>query len=142
MGRKIVFPYFLFTGILVDRIYQRTDEAAAAFPDIEFLKAEYLNDHPLVVDAFVERLDEALNGTGVMNCLLCKYREQVLGYEADQGAPQAGHHYHVRGIGTDGDQHHHGHSHDHGHDHAHGHPHAHDHWHGHGHHHGHNHADD
>ncbi|MCU0839400.1 MAG: sirohydrochlorin chelatase [Rhodospirillales bacterium] len=140
--RVIVFPYFLFTGILVDRIYQRTDEAAAAFPDIEFLKAEYLNDHPLVVDAFVERLDEALNGTGVMNCLLCKYREQVLGYEADQGAPQAGHHYHVRGIGTDGDQHHHGHSHDHGHDHAHGHPHAHDHGHGHGHHHGHNHADD
>ncbi len=143
--RVIVFPYFLFTGILVDRIYERTDEAAAAFPDIEFLKAEYLNDHPLVVDAFVDRLDEALNGTGVMNCLLCKYREQVLGYEADQGAPQAGHHYHVRGIGTDGDQHHHGHSHDHGHDHGHdhadGHPHTHRHGHHHGHHHGHNHED-
>lgn len=130
--RIIVFPYFLFTGILVDRIYQRTDEAAAAHPDIEFLKAEYLNDHPLVIETFVDRLHEALNGGGMMNCLLCKYREQVLGYEAEQGAPQVGHHYHVRGIGTDEDLSAHGH-------HAHAHPHHHhDHGHPH-HHHGHHH---
>jgi sirohydrochlorin cobaltochelatase len=132
--RIIVFPYFLFTGILVERIYQRTDEAAAAHPEIEFLKAEYLNDHPLVIDAFLDRLGEAANGTGVMNCLMCKYREQVLGYEADQGAPQAGHHYHVRGIGTDDDHHRaHGHDHDHGHGHSHGHGHHHGHG-GHDHH--------
>jgi sirohydrochlorin cobaltochelatase len=124
--RIIVFPYFLFTGILVERIYTRTDEAAARFPDIDFLKAEYLNDHPLVVETFLDRLDEALTGRAVMNCLMCKYREQVLGYEGDQGTPQVGHHYHVRGIGTDADHqhghHHHGGDHRH-HDHDH-HPHA------------------
>lgn len=125
--RVIVFPYFLFTGILVQRIYDRTDEAAARHPEVEVLKADYLNDHPNVIDTFLERLDEALNGANLMNCQLCKYREQIIGYEADRGAPQAGHHHHVRGIGTDADphgHHEHGHHHGHGHHHDHGHDHA------------------
>ena len=44
--RVLVFPYFLFTGILVRRIYDATDEVAAQHPDIQFVKAGYLNDHP------------------------------------------------------------------------------------------------
>jgi sirohydrochlorin cobaltochelatase len=126
--RIIVFPYFLFTGILVERIYRRADECQVAHPDIEIVKADYLNDHPLVIDTFVERLSETVNGANLMNCLLCKYREQILGYEADQGAPQVGHHYRVRGIGTDADHHHGlGHArHHHGHAHGHGHHHHHD----------------
>lgn len=130
--RVIVFPYFLFTGILVKRIYDWSDEAARANPGIEFINAPYLNDHPLVIDSFVERVREILKGETHMNCTLCKYREQVVGYESSTGAVQAGHHHHVRGVGTDAD-------HDHGHDH-----HSHDHGHGHHHHdHGdHHHHDD
>jgi sirohydrochlorin cobaltochelatase len=30
---------------------------------------------------------------------LCKYRTQVLGFEAEVGAPQESHHHHVEGIG-------------------------------------------
>ena len=120
--RIVVFPYFLFTGILVKRIYSQTDEVAARHPSIEFLKAGYLNDHPLVLDAFVDRINEIRAGEkNTMNCQLCKYREQVIGYEAEVAAPQAGHHHHVRGIGTDADHHHHhhggdGHHHHHDHD--------------------------
>ncbi len=120
--RIIVFPYFLFTGILVRRIYDWADESAAENPGIEFIKASYLNDHDLLIDTFVERVNEALTGDNNMNCRLCKYRERIIGYEGDQGAPQVGHHHHVRGVGTDGpgahDQahdhghHHHGHGHD------------------------------
>jgi sirohydrochlorin cobaltochelatase len=116
--RIVVFPYFLFTGILVKRIYRQTDEVAARHPQVEFLKADYLNDHPLVLDAFVERIEEILVGDNRMNCQLCKYREQVIGYEAEVGTPQAGHHHHVRGVGTDAD-HHHPHAHDHDHHHHH-----------------------
>ncbi len=111
--RIIVFPYFLFTGILVDRIYAKADEVAARRPEVEVLKAQYLNDHPLVIDTFLERIDEALNGGNLMNCQLCKYREQIIGYEGDRGAPQAGHHHHVRGIGAEQD-HHRDHHHPHG----------------------------
>jgi sirohydrochlorin cobaltochelatase len=126
--RIVVFPYFLFTGILVKRIYAWADEAAAAHPEIEIVKAPYLNDHPLVIDSFVERVEEILEGRTHMNCTLCKYRAQVVGYEGQVGTAQAGHHHHVVGIGTDADHgRHHGHDHDHGHGHHHGHHHHHDH---------------
>ena len=124
-ARIVVFPYFLFTGVLVKRIYDETDRVAADHPEIEFLKAPYLNDHPLVLDCFAERVSEATDGTPAMNCQLCKYRTQIIGYETAAGTPQQGHHHHVRGIGTDSDHHHHGHDrhHDHGYDHRHGHGH-------------------
>lgn len=97
--RIIVFPYFLFTGVLVKRIYSYTDEVAARHTEIQFVKASYLNDHPLVLDAFQDRVKEILEGAAVMNCQMCKYREQVLGFEADIGQPQESHHHHVEGIG-------------------------------------------
>ncbi|OSO93837.1 sirohydrochlorin chelatase, partial [Cylindrospermopsis raciborskii CENA303] len=69
--RIVVFPYFLFTGVLVKRIYDAVDEAAAIHPEIEYLKAPYLNDHPLVIDTFVDRLQEMLVGQNLMNCAMC-----------------------------------------------------------------------
>lgn len=119
----IVFPYFLFTGRLVKKIYDAADTYQAQYPEIKVVKAPYLNDHPLVLEAFIERMDETERGDGRMNCQLCQYREQIIGYENRQGAPQVGHHHHVRGIGTDADNlhhhHHHHHHHDGGHDHHH-----------------------
>jgi sirohydrochlorin cobaltochelatase len=164
--RIIVFPYFLFTGVLVKRIYRITDQMAERHPEIEFLKAQYLKDHPLVLDAFADRVQEIMEGENKMNCALCKYRAQVLGFEAEVGLAQQSHHHHVEGIGTDGDHpsgdHHHGmnghhhhhngrdHHGDHDHDHAHAHDgHHHDHGHGsqdhdraHGHDHEHDHGHD
>ncbi len=128
--RVVVFPYFLFTGILVQRIYDHADMVAARYPDIEFVKAPYLNDHPLVLDVFADRVQEILDGANNMNCQMCKYREQVLGFEAEVGQAQESHHHHVEGIGTGGHahddpNHHHDHGHhDHGHSHHHPYPHA------------------
>lgn len=97
--RVVVFPYFLFTGVLVKRIYAAVDAAAAANPDIEFIKAPYLDAHPLVIETFLDRLREVIEGANLMNCQMCKYREQVLGFEAEVGAAQESHHHHVEGIG-------------------------------------------
>ena len=160
--RIVVFPYFLFSGVLVSRIYNNTDEVAERHPDIEFVKAGYLNDHPQVIDTMADRVTEILQGANLMNCQMCKYREQVLGFEADVGRPQESHHHHVEGLGADaecklcddvctgaceeqasGHHHHHDHGHSHGHHHHHdhdGHSHHHDHDHGHHHHHGHGHS--
>ena len=124
--RIVVFPYFLFTGVLVKRIYEAADRVAAELTGIEIVKAPYLNDHPLVLDCFADRVRETEDGMPAMNCQLCKYRTQILGYEAEAGAPQEAHHHHVRGIGVDGhDHHHHDHDHDHDHDHHHHHRHGH-----------------
>lgn len=141
--RVIVFPYFLFSGILVDRIYGFTDQVAAQHPDIEFVTAGYLNDHPKVLETFAERVTEQLGEVPPPNCAMCKYRTQVLGFEAEVGAVQESHHHHVEGQGANapgsnvadctlcdtfctgecrldaGHHHHHGHDHDHHHDHHH-----------------------
>ncbi len=98
--RVIVFPYFLFTGILIDRIYGFTDRVAAAHPDIEFVKAGYLKDHPKVLETFAERVTEQLGEAVPETCGTCKYRTQVLGFEAEVGAVQESHHHHVEGQGA------------------------------------------
>jgi sirohydrochlorin cobaltochelatase len=145
--RVLVFPYFLFSGVLVSRIRQHTQLVAADHPDLQFVDAAYLGDHPLVLATFRERVDEVVRGDAQMNCSLCKYRAQVLGFETEVGAPQRSHHHHVEGLiegctlcehectgacQPDGlpiplGHHHHGHEHTHPHEHGHGHapyPHA------------------
>jgi sirohydrochlorin cobaltochelatase len=144
--RVIVAPYFLFTGILIDRIYGFTDKVAAAHSDIQFVKAGYLSDHDKVLEQFAERVLEQRDGGVPDNCALCKYREQVLGFEHEVGAVQESHHHHVEGQGAAAPgsnvddcklcndfctgecrldmDHHHDHAHDHGHSHDH-HDHAH-----------------
>jgi sirohydrochlorin cobaltochelatase len=141
--RLVVFPYFLFSGVLVSRIRQHSERVAADHPDLEVLQASYLGDHPLVLDTFGERVAEVLRGDTNMNCSLCKYRAQVLGFEREVGAPQHSHHHHVEGLvescqlcerectgacQPDGVPLPVG---DHSHDHAHGHDHSHEHAHSH-----------
>ena len=157
--RIIVAPYFLFSGVLVSRILAHTERVAEDHPAVEFLTTSYLGDHPLVLDTFRERVLDVLRGDTDMNCSLCKYRTQVLGFEAEVGAPQHSHHHHVEGL-TEGctlcerectgacqedgqvpgsaaqHAHSHDHSHDHDHSHSHGHDHGQPHDHGHSHHHG------
>jgi sirohydrochlorin cobaltochelatase len=94
----VVVPYFLFSGVLVSRIRQHTDRVAADHPEVDFLSAGYLGQHPLVVDTFKERVEEVLRGDTAMNCSLCKYRAQVLGFEQDVGRVQESHHHHVEGL--------------------------------------------
>src|SRR5579884_3171899 len=56
--RVIVFPFFLFTGVLEKRIRRQTEEFGRRHPGSEFLCAGYLNVHPLLFDAFAERAEE------------------------------------------------------------------------------------
>ncbi|SLN22569.1 Sirohydrochlorin cobaltochelatase [Roseovarius albus] len=81
--RVVVFPYFLFSGILIDRIYGFTDQVAAENPGIEFVKAAYLGDHPKVLETFAERITEQVGAVPPPNCGTCQYRTQVLAIEGE-----------------------------------------------------------
>jgi precorrin-8X/cobalt-precorrin-8 methylmutase len=96
-SRIVVAPFLLFTGVLVKRIYAAVDDLAAHHPELEVLKCDYLGIHEHMADAFLERAAECIAGKAAMNCSLCKYRVQIPGYEKEVGAPQQGHHFHVRG---------------------------------------------
>lgn len=99
--RIVVFPFFLFTGVLEKRVRRETREFSALHPDIECVCADYLKPHPLLRDVFADRAVEAIRGEANMNCDLCMYRVRLAGHEAALGSPQFGHHHHVRGIGQD-----------------------------------------
>jgi sirohydrochlorin cobaltochelatase len=60
--------------VLVSRIRQHTQRVAADHPELEFVEAGYLGDHPLVINTFLERVQEVVRGDTQMNCSLCKYR--------------------------------------------------------------------
>jgi len=94
--RLVVAPFLLFTGVLIKRIYAAADEFSARQPQLEVLKVDYLGVHEHVADAFLERAAESVDGRALMNCSLCKYRTQIVGYENEVGQPQRGHHFHVR----------------------------------------------
>ena len=97
----IIFPYFLFSGVLVTRIKRQSDIVALDNPHVEFHEAKYLSSHKYVVQTFVERIEEIFNDerNNFMNCSLCKYRSNLFGFEKEVGLVQESHHDHVEGIG-------------------------------------------
>jgi sirohydrochlorin ferrochelatase len=96
--RIVVQPYFLFTGVLLKRIYEQVEERRQPRPDLEHVPVPHLQAHPLLLDVFLERAEEALHGDGRMNCSLCQYRVPIIGHERHVGEPQAPHHHHVQGM--------------------------------------------
>lgn len=122
----VVAPYFLFSGRLINRIYDYVDVVAERNPDVEIIKAHYLSDQAHVINTFVARIIECEQGEFEDDRDLMKsFQERLARGEVDI------HHHHAE-FQPEG----HEHSHDHSHSHDHGHHHHHDHSHDHGHHHG------
>lgn len=107
--RVVVFSYFLFAGVLEERIREQAWAFAAANPDVEVRYAGYFGPDAKVADLLMERYAEAVRGDIRMNCDVCVHRVALPGFEEKVGAP-ATPHYHPDEPGHD-------------HDHAHGHHH-------------------
>ncbi|WP_189708575.1 sirohydrochlorin chelatase [Streptomyces anandii] len=122
--RIVVLPYFLFTGILPDRVRRQTEEWAAAHPGTEVRSADVVGPEPELLDLVMERYEEAVKGDLRMNCDSCVYRVALPGFEDKVGLPQQPH-FHPDDDGH-GDHHGHG-GHHHGHHQHGGHSHSHAH---------------
>jgi cobalt/nickel transport system ATP-binding protein len=86
-SRIAVVPLFLFTGVLVPRIYAQASEWAAAHPDVEVVAGAHLGPDRRLARLVLERYREALTGDVRMNCDLCTYRVRLPGYEDKVGTP-------------------------------------------------------
>jgi sirohydrochlorin cobaltochelatase len=95
--RTIAIPFFFFTGILLERIYKEIRKFSENSPN-EYIYTNAFGSDELILKAFDERLEEAINGTANMNCQLCKYRKQIVGLESEIGKEQVGHHLGVKGV--------------------------------------------
>jgi sirohydrochlorin cobaltochelatase len=101
--RIVVARYFLFPGVLPDRVAEQAAAYAAAHPELDIRCADVLGDCDEIAALVYERYHEALSGDIRMNCDVCVYRIAMPGFEHRVGEPQ--------------------HPHDHPHDHVHDFPH-------------------
>lgn len=94
----IVLPYFLFTGLLVKKIFDTTAQQQQQYPDISMTCLPEMGLHPQLLSVLREREIETQLGQVQMNCEMCKFR--LAAVENGNGA-----HHHDHG------HHHHDHSH-------------------------------
>ena len=99
--RVVVFSYFLFTGVLEERIREQSEKFAAK-SGLEVRYAGYFGPDARVADLILERYREAHSGDIRMNCDVCVHRVALPGFEEKVGAPatphyhpdEPGHHHH------------------------------------------------
>lgn len=99
--RIIVLPYFLFTGVLVKKIFDITAQQQEQHPNVSITCLPEIGLHPQLFSILREREIETQTGQVQMNCEMCKFRLAAVGNGA---AHHHGHHHHHH-------HHHHEHSH-------------------------------
>ncbi|MGB3765126.1 MAG: sirohydrochlorin chelatase [Phormidesmis sp.] len=105
--RIIVLPYFMFTGVLMEKIARIADEQQAANLTSEVITLPEMGLHPQLIKVLRDREIETQLGQVAMNCEMCKFRLAAVSEDQAQA------HGHGHGHGD------HGHGHAHGdHDHA------------------------
>ena len=82
-----VVPYFLFAGVLPDRIGLEARAWAAGHPDVDVRVGHRFGPVPELARLVIERYEEARRGDAQMNCDCCAYRTPLPGYEAKVGQP-------------------------------------------------------
>ncbi len=107
--RIIVLPHFLFTGVLVKKIFDTAALEQAQFPQVQMDCLPEIGLHPDLFRLLRERERETQVGEVHMNCEMCKFR---LMPPAQTGEPHG--HGHEPAYGHEP-----GHGHDHGHSHGH-----------------------
>lgn len=119
LGAKkiIMLPYFLFTGILMERMAKMQLDFQEKYPECEIVLADYFGYHPKLQNVLKDRVAEVFEGEVKMNCDTCKYRIEAMEHINH-------HHDHDHGHGHD---HHHHHEHEHHHHDHHHHDHHHEH---------------
>lgn len=87
----VVLPWFLFAGVLPDRIVSQAHEWAGQHPDLDVRVAGLLGPTAVLASVVLERWGEIEHGDLRMNCDTCAYRVALPGFEAKLGAPQTPH---------------------------------------------------
>jgi sirohydrochlorin cobaltochelatase len=89
--RIVVARYFLFPGVLPDRVAEQAAAYAAAHPELDIRYTDVLGDCDEIAALVYERYHEALAGDIRMNCDVCVYRIAMPGFEHRVGEPQHPH---------------------------------------------------
>jgi sirohydrochlorin cobaltochelatase len=108
--RIIVLPYFLFTGVLVKKIFDITATQQEQYPEISMTCLPEMGIQSQLLSILREREIETHLGQVQMNCEMCKFRQVAAGNGDAHGHS---HHHHGDPDPSHGHHHNHGHSHSH-----------------------------
>jgi sirohydrochlorin cobaltochelatase len=89
--RIVVVPYFLFAGVLPDRVITQSQAFAAEHPELDVRVSGLLGATTELADLVLERYGEIQLGDLRSNCDTCLYRVALPGFEHKVGAPQTPH---------------------------------------------------
>jgi sirohydrochlorin cobaltochelatase len=91
--RIVVAPYFLFAGVLPDRVTAQAGAFAERHPGIDVRVAGLIGACDELAGLVLERYAEALHGDIRMNCDTCAYRIAMPGFADKVGQAQTPHHH-------------------------------------------------
>jgi sirohydrochlorin cobaltochelatase len=91
--RIVVARYFLFPGVLPDRVAAQAGAYGDAAAELDVRCADVLGDCDEIAQLAAARYSEALTGDIRMNCDMCVYRAALPGFEHRVGAPQRPHYH-------------------------------------------------
>ena len=91
--RVVVVPYFLFSGVLPDRVASQARGFAAGHQRIDVRVAGLIGDCDELAGLVLERYEEAIHGDIRMNCDTCAYRIAMPGFADKVGRAQTPHHH-------------------------------------------------
>lgn len=91
--RIVVAPYFLFAGVLPDRVTAQAAAFAEQHPGLDVRVAGLIGACGELAGLVLERCTEALRGDIRMNCDTCAYRIAMPGFTGKLGQPQTPHHH-------------------------------------------------
>ena len=91
--RIVVAPYFLFAGVLPDRVTAQAGAFEEQHPEIDVRVSGLIGACDELAGLVLERYAEALHGDIRMNCDTCAYRIAMPGFADKVGLAQTPHHH-------------------------------------------------
>lgn len=85
MMQIAILPYYLFTGVLIERIARQVQRLAQQYPQVHFTHTPYFGFEEEIFALLQQRVQQADTPSGQMPCDGCKYRKL---------AEDASHHHH------------------------------------------------
>jgi len=91
MKQVIVLPYYLYTGVLIERIFRQVERLKQQYPTVSFGLGKYIGFNQAIYELLDERVADAKgegkNEPKMLECDGCKYRD----FAEEHGF---GHHHH------------------------------------------------
>ncbi len=95
--RIIVLPYFLFTGLLVKKIFDFAAEQQEQYPEISISCLPEMGIQPQLLSVLREREIETQLGQVQMNCEMCKFRLAASNHHNHEAHGHGHPHHHQAG---------------------------------------------